>query len=274
MRTIRLLAVAAATIATCGCFQSTAVIKVNADGSGTVEQRTIMTAAALAQFRQLAGAFGGADGKLIDPFSEDDARRAAEQLGEGVTFVSSTPITVPEGEGRSTLYAFRDITKVRVNDAARTPASGGIATPDAFGASGGRMDFVFDLRRTEGGNALLTLRAPFQGIGKLLNAQSADTGRSRQASELVMMRQMLAGLRMAVHIEPSGPIVRTTSPYVEGQSVTLFDLDLDELLKDEAVLTELQRATTTEELSAALKTTRGLKLNLEPEIIIEFTPTR
>ena len=73
-----------------GCIQSVAVLRVNADGSGTLENQTVMGAAALAQVRQLSGALGR-DGKPVDLFSEEQARAAAAQMGEGVTLVSSTP---------------------------------------------------------------------------------------------------------------------------------------------------------------------------------------
>ena len=54
MRIFRLAAVAAVALAAAGCFQSTTLIRINADGSGTIEQTTIVTEAALQQLRQFA----------------------------------------------------------------------------------------------------------------------------------------------------------------------------------------------------------------------------
>src|SRR5205814_4421381 len=100
MPTIRLLAVVATTLFLVGCFQSTALVKVNADGSGTLEHRTTMTGAAAAQLRQLAGMFGQAGDKPIDPFSEEDARVSATKMGEGVTLLSTTALKTLDAEGR------------------------------------------------------------------------------------------------------------------------------------------------------------------------------
>ncbi len=40
--------------------------------------------------------------------------------------------------------------------------------------------------------------------------------------------------------EPAGTLVKTSSPYVDGQRVTLLEVDLDEILKDETVVSRLQ----------------------------------
>ncbi|HYM23951.1 MAG TPA: hypothetical protein VEU08_12115, partial [Vicinamibacterales bacterium] len=98
-----------------GCFQATTVLTIRGDGSGTIQQRTIILSAALAQMKQLA-ALGGRRAATIDPLSEDQARSLAPTLGEGVTLVSTAPITTADGEGRETTYAFIDVSKLRVSE--------------------------------------------------------------------------------------------------------------------------------------------------------------
>jgi len=65
--------------------------------------------------------------------------------------------------------------------------------------------------------------------------------------------------------------VRTSSRYVDGQRVTLLEVDLDRVLADEAFLARLQAAKTPDELRAVTKNAPGLKINLDPEITVEFT---
>ena len=48
---------------------------------------------------------------------------------------------------------------------------------------------------------------------------------------------------------PAGRLVRTNSPYVDGNTVTLFDLDLDALLKNDSAFARLQAAKTKEEMA-------------------------
>lgn len=267
-----LLAALACAVLSGGCFQSTALIKVNADGSGTIEHQTLMTAAALAQLRQLAGLFGGSSGKPVDPFSEAQARDLADKMGDGVTLLSSTPLKTAAGEGRANVYGFRDITRVRFTQMA-TP---GDTSVRASGLNFGDMGTVaFDLRRLDGGTSLLTLHMPGNLLDTLVNQATGPGARRRavaSADQLTMLRQAVAGMRLSIRIEPAGRLVRTSSPYVDGQIVTLFDLNLDELFKDETRLTRLIDAKTAAEAAAVLKDAPGLTIDPEREITIEFAP--
>ena len=60
-----------------GCFQMTTVVKVNGDGSGTIDHSMLVTKAALAQLRGMAGLAGRSDRPQIDITSEDQARAMA-----------------------------------------------------------------------------------------------------------------------------------------------------------------------------------------------------
>jgi len=67
-------------------------------------------------------------------------------------------------------------------------------------------------------------------------------------------------------------VVRTSSPYAEGRRVTLLEVDLDAVLRDETLLPRLQAATTQDEAKLILTGASGLKINLDRDITIEFRP--
>jgi hypothetical protein len=73
---------------------------------------------------------------------------------------------------------------------------------------------------------------------------------------------------------PSAHLVRTSSPFVDGQRVTLLDLDFDEVTRDEAILSRLQGVRSVDDAKVALKGVPGAKINFDPEITIEFTPDK
>src|SRR5262249_13153550 len=160
--------------------------------------------------------FGGGSGKPVDPFSESDARDMAGKMGEGVTLVSSSPVQVPGGEGRTNVYGFRDITKLRFNGA---PATGSRLQAGGLGIAGSDIGTVtFDLSKTGNGNALLTLHTPtdlFDSfVGRMSGAGAGGFGASANGLEqLMMVRQMLAGIRLSIQVEPAGRLIRTSSPY-------------------------------------------------------------
>jgi hypothetical protein len=85
---------------------------------------------------------------------------------------------------------------------------------------------------------------------------------------------MLAGARMLLVAEPNSTVARTSSPYVDGRRVTLLEVDLDEVLKDDTLLPRLQAAKTQDEAKAIVKAAQGLKINLDRDITIEFTPPK
>ena len=100
-------------------------------------------------------------------------------------------------------------------------------------------------------------------------------GSSGPASgQLTMIKNLLAGAHLLLAVEPSGTVVRSSSPYVDGPRVTLLEVDLDQVLKDETLIPRLQAAKTPEELKAAVKDAVGLKINFDRETTIEFTPAR
>ena len=270
MRTIRLLSVLTISVFSAACLQSAALITINADGSGTVEQRSSMTAAALAQIRLFAGSFGQPGGKPIDPFSEQEARKLAGQMGDGVTFVSSTPITTAAAEGRINVYRFPDITKLRFNGMPNAPGNTNVRVPDTPLLGNRSTGITFEFVRTPEGHSLVTLHMPGQAVDELLKPEGTARSQTIQPEQLAMMRQMFAGMKISIQVQPTGRLVRTNSSYVDGQVVTLFDLDLDELLKDDGVVSRLQAAKTKEELTALMASIPGLKAQLG-DVTIEFT---
>ena len=251
---LRLPLLLVAALFTTGCFQMTTTIKVAADGSGTIEQRQLITAAGIAQLGQASMSAGG---RRFDPLSEESARSAASRLGNGVTYVSSTPIADATGQGRAITYAFTDINGVRVGFDA--PAPGLVPGQDGQGVS-------FALTTLENGHALLRITVP-QGL-------FAEGGGSLPPPEqIALARSFLAGARVSIAVEPAGALVEASSPFVDGNRVTLLEIDFDQLLKDD-VLARVRATKTAEELKAVVATAPGLKLNLDSPITVEFAPVK
>src|SRR5439155_19283123 len=121
------------------------------------------------------------------------------------------------------------------------------------------------MTREPNGNAILHIHTPPPTYLESIRKAAAP-------NQFVMIRQMLAGAQVLLMVEPAGTIVRTSSPWINGARVTLLQVDLDELVKDEAVVARIQAAKTDDELKEILKTAPGIKINFEPEIMGEFTP--
>jgi len=263
MRSFRLSGVLAIGLLSGGCFQMTTLMKVNGDGSGTIEHRMVYTTAALAQLRQFA-ALGGGRGQGVDPLSEQQARSMTASIGPGVTYVTSTPISSPLGQGREAIYAFTDVSQLRIST---QPAAPGGLTVRTQAFSTTAETITFSLTHEPGGNAVLHIHVPEPNFLGALASPGA-------ASQIGMIKTMLAGAQLLLVAEPSGTLVKTSSPYVDGSRVTLLEVDLDQVLRDETLLPRLQAAKTQDEAKAIVKNAGGLKINLDRDITIEFTPAR
>ena len=262
MRFLRLWLLLVGALSSSACFQMTTVLKVNADGSGTIDHRMLYSASAVAQLRQF-GALSGR-GQNVDPLSEQQARDMTASIGPGVTYVTSTPITTPAGQGRETTFAFTDVTQLRISTQPATPAGVRIRTQ---GLGTDAETVTFSLAHEAGGNAVLHIHVPEPNVLDALGSPAA-------AGQIGMIKTALAGARVLLVAEPAGSVVRTSSPYIDGPRVTLLEVDLDEVLKDDTLLPRLQSASTQEEAKAIIKGASGLKINLDRDITIEFTPAR
>ncbi len=254
-----------AALACSACFESTTVLRVKGDGSGTLQQRTIIKTAALAQLRSFSALGGGR--ATLDPLSEDQARSLAASLGDGVTLAETHTITSDDGEGRESIYAFPDVTKLHVSE--QPPPPGGISVRTQ-GLSTDAPNITLGLTHEASGDAILHILVPPPAIFAGPNGSGGIN--PVVVAQLQAIKGMLAGAKLLLAAEPQGTIVKTSSPYVDGGRVTLLEIDLDKLLADESFLARLQAAKTPDEVRAIVRDAPGLKINLDPDITVQFTP--
>ena len=272
IRRVALCAVAAAAVS--GCVQSTTIIKMKPDGSGTIEQTMTMNADAIAQLSALAAMSDDKDKKagksgLEDLFSDKDAREAAAKMGQGVTFVSSQKIDTPERKGLKAIYVFTDIRKISL-DEMKSP--GNVPETGGVGPSAKEPPMTFKFESLPGGRGLLTILQP--GVDKAIGTSpqvkpdaSIDPKMAQQGLE--MMKTFMKGLKIDMAVQVPR-VIKTNSQYVDGGTVTLLSLDFDKVLADPAMAERLNKATTLAETKALLKDFKGVKVNLEPQVTIEF----
>lgn len=257
-----------ASVALAGCFQSSTLVKLNPDGSGTIEQTMTMNAQTLAQlsaFSQMSDANKDKTAKsgsdLNDPFSEADAKAEAAKMGPGVTYVSSQKIQNGQYTGRKAVYAFKDIRKLALNEV--NAPEGGSSGMSA--KSDDPMTFTF--KQLPNGDGLLTIDNASAKNGSGLPGAGGDAS-NPQAMQ--MMKTFLQGMKIDVAVQV-GRVVKTNIPYVQGGTVTLLNMDFDKLLADPTAFDRIQNAKTPEETRAAMKNVQGLQVNLDPQLTLEFS---
>ncbi len=272
------LALPALFLALGGCISEKQVIKLNADGSGTITITTIMKKAAIEQMRQMMRSFGGGEGEAKPPdlFSEEQAKAKAAKMGEGVQFVSAEKINTQDEQGLKATYSFRDITKLRISEQPDNPG-GGPGGPGPGAAAPKSPPITFKFSKLPSGNLLLTVVNPPSkepaGGAKDEGPAPPPGAQEPDEAQLAMMKEMLAGLKVSIQLEVSGKIVKTNSPHVSGNTVTLMEMDFDKFLNDISKLKKLaqHQPKSLDDAKALIKDFPGMKIHLDPEITVEFT---
>ena len=257
---------------TSGCITALTSIKLRPDGSGTIEQTLSMNAAAASQFAQMAGGFsdhapGTKTGEPPELFSEKDMKEAASKYGDGVVFVSSTPIKTADRVGRVATYQFADIRTLRIDQKPQTGDMPGTSNAKA------KEDVLFRFDKRPSGTSQLTVVFPESKLEQAHKDATTDKDgkkKSVEPGQLEMMKKLFDGLKVAIDVDVLGTIVKTNSPYVQGSRVTLLEMDFSQLLANEQLLSQIGEPGSIEEAKQMLKDVKGFKVNLDREVTIEF----
>ncbi len=264
----KVASVALAAILCAGCLRSATVINVKADGSGTVEQTLLVN---LGLMKGMLGGMGGPQGQTPGALNEADLKRNAARMGEGVTFVSAEPLKSDDGfEGTKALYAFTDVTKLRVDQDPNLSGAttGGVSTPPKDS-----NPVTFQFAQADGVSTLtVSLKDKPKAEGGPTPAPTGGPDMDNPQM-LEMMRSMFKGFKVSIDVAVAGKILKTNADHVAGSRVTLLEMDMEKLMQDEAQLKKVQKmlgpTASVSELKPYLKDVKGLKVN-DPVVTISF----
>ncbi len=268
MRSIRFLAMLMASVALTACLNSTTIVKVKPDGSGTVEQTTLVNTAAL------KGMMGGPGGKPSNGpvINRDDLERTAARMGKGVRLVSAEPAMGEAGfEGAKAIFAFEDINLIQISQDPNTSGS-----TDGRNTTEPTTDDPVKFTLTRGAtSSMLTINYIDKPPQKdaTPNPASGDMPDFTNPMVMNMIKTMFKGFKINIALEVVGSIVKTNAEYVSGPRITLLEMDVEALLADEEKFKALQGKigpdATLTRLKPFLKDIKGIKID-GPSIGVEF----
>ena len=276
MRMFRVLATLAAAVATTGCLSIDSNIKVKPDGTGTIEQTMLVNSSAMGMMSMMGES---SDDKAKAPtaenmFNEEKLRAEAAKLGEGVTYVSSSPVTQGEMKGVKAIYAFTDFNTLKISTSP-PDVEGGDTSVESTGEES-PLDMV--LTRS-GASSLITLemfgeKAKAAAAAKKQEAGAAENPFGEMPKEMMgMIAPMLKDMRVAVSVEPQGQLVRTNATHVTGQKITILDIAFGELFADPSGFEKMEKLgnnPSLDQIRTALKDVKGIKINEVEKLEIEF----
>jgi hypothetical protein len=266
-------------LVTTGCITSDTLVKVKPNGSGTMEMTLLVNTE---MFKNVGAMMGGGEVKTQGKSSLPDPADLAKRVSSmpGVKLVSSTPLKQGSSEGMKVVLAFDDVNKILVSE--------NLPGKDITPKPGDEVRFA--LTKLPSGNSLLSIEFP----DKPGEAAAAAAGTQNQARQNqprqnqpkpsekpdAAMLQMVAGffkdMRVTIAVDVEGTLVRSSSPYVAGNRVTLLDLDFGQLMADPSALERMEAldfgpGTSITQARAAMERAgvKGVKVN-DPKVTIEF----
>ena len=264
MHVVRILALLVATTTLTACLNSSTLVRLKPDGSGTIEQTTLVNTAALKGMMP-----GGAAAKPGDGpgFNREDFERAAQGMGRGVRVVSVEKATGAAGfEGTTAIFAFDDINLIRLSQDSSADRFAGVPTADD------PVKFKFTRGATSSTLTIDYIDKPPSG-SHLANPDAGAMPDVTNPMIMNMLKTMFQGARINIGLEVAGSIVKTNAEYVSGPRITLLEVDIAALLSDEAKLKQLQGKigpdASLSSVKPYLKDVKGIKID-GPSISVEF----
>lgn len=281
---IRSIALLVVTLSMVGCIETQMLVTVRSDGGGSIREHVQMKSEMVAMLRQMTmsfqAAFSDDDETPAEPpapkefFSEEEIRQNAEKLGSDVRYVSHEMIDDGRKMGYVALYEFDDINTVHVNQ------NPGASMPEMGGDVGGvdsEEEFVL-FSFTPGSPARLIIRPPSDEEDENEMTEWADDedsdadGEEESAEGFDQMVEFLRDMRVLVQVAVEGGIVESNATHVDGNVITLMDIDFNKLLDDPDKLKQLEKAETMSPAAAKalLKDIPGLRVEVEDEVFVSF----
>jgi hypothetical protein len=247
------------------CLQVESTISVKKDGSGTITEELVF-GEQMVQMMQMGAAQGGPGAAGKDPMAQmldkTKAQARAKKMGEGVELVSVEKLDAKGKMGIKTIYKFSDINKLTYSGASAMdlgdmPGDKAEEAEDAgtsFKLADGTLTIIQKKPDTE------------KGKGKEEKPELPD---EMEDQAMAMMQGMMKDMRMSMKIKIESGIAKTNATYVDGNTVTLADIDFGKLVANPEKLKALQTGDF-DKAKNALKGIDGVKFEAQEKIEIKM----
>ena len=271
----KLLVLSAVGILLSGCLEMHTVITVNKDGSGLVEENIFIGKEIIKMFKEFAAAFADSTQpqQEFNLFEEEKIKAKTSDYGEGIEFVSMENIVTDEREGYKAIYKFKDLNKVKVNQ----DPSDEMPMAEPKEGSEKTNEYVFFKFITGNPNRIVfklpdETKKEEENTKQIKTDDTTATNVEADSSDLESMVKFMKDMKAKFEIRVDGKITRTNATHVDGNTVTLFDIDFAQLISDKDKLEEFKKfnPNSFEEVKKLVSGIPGIKVELNKEVFIEF----
>jgi len=253
-----------------GCFQIKTVVRVNPDGSGTVEESMLLSKKMVAQIDEMMQGFAGDTGqrpKPLELFEPAKFMEKADAMGVGVTYLSGDKLETADYTGYRATYAFTDINQLKLQTEKGAPT--GEDKPDSL-----PITFHF----SKGSPACLTIVQPHSPTTEKATATPAGEPEaspiqprmSDAASQQLV--EMFMGMKFVLAVEVNGTIISTNATHRSDNRLTIVDFDLARFGTSGPELAKLSqlRNSSFQDAKELFKQVPGIKVDMNDEVTVVF----
>lgn len=251
-----------------GCLQVNTKVNVKKDGSGTIEETVLIKNEIINMLKEFAMAFDSTKKDDFSLFNEDEMKNKASGYGEGVKYKSSEKIKKSGFDGYKVIYSFKDINKVKLNLNPDDKLPMGESSDDEVEGNAEYVNFKF----IKGSPSVLTIIFPEEKMEKEMESEAVEMSDSAMSDQVDKMIEMFDGMKISFNLFVDGDMQETDASYVDGNKVTIMDIDFAELIKNKDVLMTLEKSNNMtragfKEMTASIP---GIKLEAKEKIIIKI----
>ena len=261
-----------------GCIQMHTTVHVKKDGSGTIEQKTLLTGM-LEGIMNKAPESASADKEALPPPTEAQLKKMSAGFGPDVRVVGVKEVHSKAGSGYVVTLAFDDIDTVRIGNTQKSSMNlsadstsvkaDSLATEGESSSEKPETWFTFAMKRGDHPELVINKETElFASSGKLPGAGRASKQDERQM--LSMMSAFLKGMKMSVDVVIDGRILRSDASWRTGNRILLYSLDFDKLLAQPAMLTGKYDGLSDREFVRRSGKNSGLKFEFKDRVHVVF----
>ncbi len=269
-------------VASGACVEFEQLIKVNKDGSGELIRSVRISESFVETMSQEGPEPSAAEVEEGLAQMEEAFKSDPGTLGAGVRFVDVETIPAAEGSklplaGFVFRYEFDDISSLDFSALPDMGQAGGMAGGEGETSDEDRLAFRFSSKGKKSTVSAVffeseeQMRAEFEDLDM---SEAVESGTDEMADAMLeMMKEMLAGFRIKVAMEVAGKVTSTNAAVIDGNTVTLIEVDFDRLFEQEdklAGLQGLEGEPSLAQLGLVLQDVDGLTFPMTPEVSVEF----
>ena len=249
-----------------GCIDVETNLKVNKDGSGTIEETVLISNEVVKMLHEFAGTFGDStEANSFKIFDGNELKQKASGYGTGVEYVSGEEIIKDDQQGFRVVYSFKDLNNISLSPDPENQISLG---EDVEKTEPDSDQFRFKFIPGDTPKVIISakINEPKPGSGEM---ESQDSEITPEDSTFL---EMMKGMKINMNVIFNGEIVSTNSSYKGKNKITLLGIDFGKIISNPEAFKKLNQKNPENfvEFKEIVKDIPGIKLETNYPVSVTF----